>query len=111
MSYVYSASLPAILTVTASESISLLQTKEGEDQLDLLQENTHLLRSILDKSEYVETTSDMSSPVVHYRLTRNALSMSNLSNIEEQERFLQEIVDEVASPPPPNVSFAPFELC
>ena len=95
----YSASLPAILAVTASESISLLQKKEGEDQLVLLQENTHLLRSILDRSEYVETSSDINSPVVHYRLNSVAISTNGLSTLDDQERLLQEIVDEVPTIP------------
>jgi len=99
MSYVYSASLPAILAVTASESISLLQTKEGEDQLVLLQENTHLLRSILDKSEHIDTTSDVNSPVIHCRLNSLAISTNGLSTLDDQERLLQEIVDEVLTIP------------
>jgi serine palmitoyltransferase len=95
MSYVYSAALPAILAVTASESISLLSTKEGEDQLSILQENGHTLRSILDKSDFVETTSDYNSPVTHYRLTKTTITNCGLATLQDQERALQEIVDDV----------------
>jgi serine palmitoyltransferase len=94
---VFSAAMPAILAVTASESISLLSNKEGEEQLELLMENANTLRSILDKSEFVETTSDYNSPIIHYRLNESALSLNNLSTLQDQERLLQEIVDEVYS--------------
>ena len=91
----FSAALPAILTVAASESISLLSTREGEDQISILIENTNILRSILDKSEFVETTSDYNSPVTHYRLTEMTISQYALNSLQDQERLLQDIVDEV----------------
>ena len=90
--------MPAILAVTASESIALLSTKEGEEQLEYLVDNGNTLRSILDKSEFVETTSDFNSPITHYRLNESAISLNNLRTIQDQERLLQEIVDEVLSP-------------
>jgi serine palmitoyltransferase len=92
---VFSAALPAILAVTASESISLLSNREGEEQIAQLVENANTLRSVLDKSEFIETISDYSSPIVHYRLNEMTLSTCNLSNFQDQERILQEIVDEV----------------
>lgn len=94
----YSAALPAILAVTASESISLLSTREGEDQLSLLVENASTLRSILDKSEYIETTSDYNSPISHYTLNEWTISEHGLKTLADQERVLQEIVDEVLNP-------------
>jgi 7-keto-8-aminopelargonate synthetase-like enzyme len=94
---VFSAALPAILTVAASESISLLSTREGEEQISILIENTNILRSILDKSEFVETTSDHSSPITHYRLTETTISQYALNNLQDQERLLQDIVDEVCT--------------
>lgn len=95
LAYVYSAALPAILAVTASESISLLSSKEGEEQLTLLIDNANALRSLLDKSEFVETTSDYNSPISHYRLSDMAVSVCGLSTLQDQERLLQDIVDEV----------------
>jgi serine palmitoyltransferase len=92
---VFSAALPAILAVTASESISLLSSKEGEEQLALLTDNANTLRSILDKSEFVETSSDYNSPVSHYRLNDMALSACGLTTLQDQERLLQDVVDEV----------------
>ena len=92
----YSAALSAILAVVALESISLLSTKEGEGQLAVLQENGHLLRSIVDKSEYVQTTSDYNSPIAHYRLNEWTISSQGLKTLQDQERVLQEIVDEVS---------------
>lgn len=91
----FSAALPAILAVTASESISLLSSKEGEEQLTLLIENANTLRSIVDKSEFVETTSDYNSPITHYRLNEMAISMCGSRTFPDQEQILQEIVDEV----------------
>jgi len=93
---VFSAALPAILAVTASESIALLSTREGEDQLSLLVENASALRSVLDKSEYIETTSDYNSPKAHYRLNEWTISSQGLKTLQDQERLLQEIVDEVS---------------
>jgi 7-keto-8-aminopelargonate synthetase-like enzyme len=94
---VFSAAMPAILAVTASESISLLAAKEGEDQISLLMENTNMLRSVLDKSEYLETTSDFNSPIIHYRLNEWTLENNGLKTLQDQERVLQEIVDDVLS--------------
>ena len=91
----YSAALPAILAVTASESIALLQTKDGEEQLGILADNAATLRSILDKSEFVDTTSHHSSPITHYRLNEMTISINGLTALQDQERVLQEIVDEV----------------
>ena len=91
----FSSALPAILAVTASESISLLSSKEGEDQLAILIDNADTLRSILDKSEYIETISDYSSPITHYRLNEWTISNYGLKTLDDQDRVLQEIVDEV----------------
>jgi hypothetical protein len=57
-------------------------------------ENCTALRQILDKSEFLETTSNMHSPIIHYRLNPPAISLFSLS-FSEQERLLQEIIDEV----------------
>lgn len=98
MSYVYSAALPAILAVTASESLSILETREGEDLLSQLVANANTLHSILDKSEYLESISDYNSPIMHYRLNKEAISQFGLSTPQDQERILQDIVDEVLPP-------------
>lgn len=90
--------MPAILAVTASESISLLASKEGEDQISILMDNTNMLRSVLDKSEYLETISDFNSPVTHYRLNEWTIENYRLKSMQDQERVLQEIVDEVIPP-------------
>lgn len=94
----FSAALPAILAVTASESIVLLQTKEGQEHLAILADNAATLRSVLDKSEFIETTSSHASPITHYRLNEMAVSTNALTTFRDQERILQEIVDEVFYP-------------
>jgi 7-keto-8-aminopelargonate synthetase-like enzyme len=92
---VFSAAPPAILSVTASESIALLSAREGEDQLSLLVENASTLRSILNKSEYIETISDYNSPIAHYTLNESTISNQGLKTLQDQERLLQDIVNEV----------------
>ena len=61
-------------------------------------ENTSALRCILDKSEYLETISDYHSPIIHYRLNKTTVHNFGLSSFLEQERVLQEIIDEVSGP-------------
>jgi hypothetical protein len=58
-------------------------------------ENTSALRCILDKSEYLDSISDYHSPKTHYRLNETTVTNFGLSSFLEQERVLQEIVDEV----------------
>ena len=58
-------------------------------------ENASALRSVLDKSEYIETTSDYNSPIAHYRLNEWTISSQGLKTLQDQERVLQEVVDEV----------------
>ena len=73
----------------------MLQTKEGQEHLAILADNAATLRSVLDKSEFIETTSAYASPITHYRLNEMAISTNALTTFRDQERVLQEIVDEV----------------
>ncbi|CAE6337389.1 unnamed protein product [Rhizoctonia solani] len=66
-SFVFSAALPAMLAVAASEAISILTSTPSA--LAALHDNARLLRSTLEKcSEYIDITSHPASPVIHFTL-------------------------------------------
>ncbi|KAF9045050.1 serine palmitoyltransferase [Panaeolus papilionaceus] len=123
-SVVFSASMPALLAVCASEAINTLRSTPS--LFETLQENVRTLRAGLEKVEGVEVLSHLASPVVHVcikspsatfgsggmlnptsaLLTPSKHSQSNptsihgreakpnLSEYETEERVLQEIVEE-----------------
>jgi serine palmitoyltransferase len=86
--YVFSAALPAILAVTASETIKLLEN--NPDVLSVLRENIKAFRAVMDRSEYVRCTSDIENPVCMFTLKKEICG-----SIADQERLMIDIVDEV----------------
>jgi len=121
-SFVFSASMPALLAVSASEGINILRNTPSI--LETLQENVRAARAILDKVDAVTIPSHPASPIVHIyvRQTPPALlspppsstsavalksQYSNSHSIvsakdtsceaeyESEERLLQEVVEEV----------------
>jgi serine palmitoyltransferase len=120
-SFVFSASMPALLAVSASEGINILRNTPSI--LETLQENVRAARAILDRVEVITIPSHPASPIVHIyvRQTPPALlspppsssavtlkpQYSNSHSItsakdtgcegeyEAEERLLQEVVEEV----------------
>jgi len=92
-SYTYSAALPAMLATTASETLNMLQT--NPDILVQCRENIKAIRAQLDpRSDWVHCTSCPENPVMLLVLKADVINSRRLS-IDEQERVLQECVDEV----------------
>ncbi|TFK68170.1 serine palmitoyltransferase [Pluteus cervinus] len=123
-SFVFSASMPPLLAVSASEGIKLLLSKS--DMLEKLRVNIYEARQILDKFDLVTIPSHPDSPIIHIYLRApndcptsssflhpfSSSSNTKPSNptsalprdastwtwdIEEEEHLLQEIVEEAQS--------------
>lgn len=104
-SFVFSAALPPLLAVSASEAISLLSipltSSDPAHPLSQLPENVRALRHILDPIPTIDIPSAELSPLVHIHIKHAAPShavtlagiMTAESPREEQERLLQEVVD------------------
>ncbi|KAI5841875.1 pyridoxal phosphate-dependent transferase [Morchella snyderi] len=88
--YVFSAALPAILAVTASETIKLLEN--NSDVLSVLRENIKAFRAVMDRSEYIKCTSDIENPVCMFTLKKEVCG-----GIADQERLMMDIVDEAVA--------------
>ena len=94
-SYTYSAALPAMLATTACETLNMLQS--NPDILVQCRENIKTMRAQLDpRSDWVLCTSAVDNPVMLLVLKPEVVNSRRLST-EEQERVLQECVDEVCS--------------
>jgi serine palmitoyltransferase len=116
-SFVFSAALPAILAVSASEAINILRNTPSI--LSTLQENIHAIRAILERLDCITILSHPASPIIHIQVrTPSATHLSPLSvpaatasakpsnpaspaprdapvfDITTEERLLQDIVDE-----------------
>ncbi|KAK3305710.1 pyridoxal phosphate-dependent transferase [Chaetomium strumarium] len=90
--YTFSAALPAMAAVTASESLNLLQS--NPEILQQSRENIRLMRAQLDpRSDWVVCTSAPENPVMILVLKPEVVKARRLT-IEDQERLLQECVDE-----------------
>lgn len=95
-SYTFSAALPAMLATTASETLNMLQTTP--EILVQCRENIKAMRAQLDpRSDWVHCTSSPENPVMLLVLKPDIVNSRRL-NIEEQEKVLQECVDEVSTP-------------
>lgn len=95
-SYTYSAALPAMAAVTASETLNVLQC--NPDILLQCRENIRAMRAQLDpRSDWVQCTSDPENPVMLLVFKPEVVQSRRLTN-EDQERLLLEITDEVSSP-------------
>lgn len=95
-SYTYSAALPAMLATTASETLNMLQS--GPQILVACRDNIKAMRAQLDpRSDWVHCTSHIENPVMLLVLKTDVINSRQLST-REQERVLQECVDEVIQP-------------
>lgn len=95
-SYTYSAALPAMLATTASETLNMLQS--SPEILVQSRENIKAIRAQLDpRSDWVHCTSAAENPVLLLVLKPDIVNSRRLS-IGEQERVLQECVEEVFIP-------------
>lgn len=117
-SFVFSASLPALLAVSASEGINILRSSPSI--LSTLQENVRAARAILDRVDCITIPSHPASPIIHIHIrspSSSSLQPSTASfplspklsnpasplprdaitwdwDIESEERLLQDVVDE-----------------
>ena len=92
--YTYSAALPAMLAMTASETVQLLQS--NPDILTHCRENIKTMRLQLDpRSDWVVCTSAVDNPIMLLVLKPEAIKARQLGT-EEQERLLIECADEVS---------------
>ncbi|KAH7095000.1 pyridoxal phosphate-dependent transferase [Paraphoma chrysanthemicola] len=91
-SYTYSAALPALLSTTASETISLLQ--EQPEILAGLRENVKAMRAQLDpRSDWVRTDSAAENPMMLLTFKPEVIEAKKLS-IEDQNQIFRDVVDE-----------------
>lgn len=91
-SYTFSASMPAMLTVTALEALKTIQ--ENPNLIVNLGQNSERMQSRLQKAfreEAIKVDGEIGSPIFHLRMEAPS------ENREDDERFLQEIVDMVYS--------------
>lgn len=86
--YVFSASLPSVLTVAAMSSLKLLDDSPSKF-IGPLRENTQVMRSILSAIPGVMCLGAEVSPVMHLRLK------DRLATRDEEEFLLQDVVEEV----------------
>ncbi|KAG5951425.1 hypothetical protein E4U53_003130 [Claviceps sorghi] len=90
--YTYSAALPAMLAMAASETVHLLQS--SPDILTQCRENIKAMRSQLDpRSEWVICTSAPENPVMLVVLKPEVIAARKLG-LDDQERILLDCVDE-----------------
>ncbi|KAJ3573105.1 hypothetical protein NP233_g2649 [Leucocoprinus birnbaumii] len=121
LSFVFSASMPALLSVAASEGINVLRSTPSI--LATLQENVQAARAILDKLDCITIPSHPASPIIHIYIKNSKSSLhpstaatavpsskpSNPSSIlpkdaaswdwdiSVEEKILQDVVDEALS--------------
>lgn len=92
-SYTFSAALPAMLAVTASETMNIVQN--NSDVLNTIRENVRALRAQLDpRSDWVMCTSAIENPILLLVIKPNIVQSRRMT-LDDQDRVLQECVDEV----------------
>lgn len=92
--YTFSAALPAMLAMTASETVHMLQTHP--EILSQCRENIKVLRAQLDpRSDWVNCTSHVENPILLLALKPEVIETRKLS-MEDQERLLMDCADEVS---------------
>ncbi|PTB77137.1 serine palmitoyl CoA transferase subunit-like protein [Trichoderma longibrachiatum ATCC 18648] len=90
--YTYSAALPAMLAMTASESVKLLQS--NPEVLVQCRENIRALRAQLDpRSDWVVCTSSLDNPILLLVLKPEVIKGKRLT-VDDQEKLLMECVEE-----------------
>lgn len=91
--YTYSAALPAMLAMTASETVRLLQS--NPDILTQCRDNTRALRAQLEpRSNWVICTSAPDNPIILLVLKPDVIKGRRLS-VDDQEHILMECAEEV----------------
>ncbi|EJU01455.1 serine palmitoyltransferase [Dacryopinax primogenitus] len=112
--FVFSAALPALLAVSASEAIGILRDNPG--CLRELVENVRVVRGVLDRLECIEIPSHPASPLIHIYVRNSPATLEvpngiarktnkskpnslvpadpDVFDIESEERLLQDVVDE-----------------
>ncbi len=94
-SYTYSAALPAMAAVTASETIMMLQTQP--ELIATLRENMKTMWTQLDpRSDWMYCTSAPENPIMLMVLKPEVISSRRLT-MEDQQHLLQDVVDETLS--------------
>ena len=88
-SYVFSAALPAMLSVTAAEAIKIIEG--NPDMLVFLRELTKIARAQLERSEYIHITSAPENPRILWGIKEEVLEEKG---IEDVERLLADVVEE-----------------
>ncbi|KAI1749027.1 aminotransferase class I and II [Xylaria castorea] len=92
LAYTYSAALPAMSAVTASETLNVLQC--NPDILIQCRENIRAMRAQLDpRSDWVTCTSDPENPVMILVFKPDIIQARRLS-IDDQERLFSDCVEE-----------------
>ncbi|KND90774.1 Serine palmitoyltransferase 1, partial [Tolypocladium ophioglossoides CBS 100239] len=90
--YTYSAALPAMLAMTASETVHLLQS--NPDILTQCRENIRAMKAQLDpRSDWIMCTSAPENPIMLLVLKPDVIKARKLS-VDDQERILMECADE-----------------
>ena len=108
-SFVFSAAVPALLAVSASEGINILRNTQSI--LSALQENVRAIRAVLDRVDAITIPSHAASLIIHIHLRSPAQSSAvtlkapNPStpapreppsfDIAGEEHVLQDVADEV----------------
>lgn len=99
-SFVFSAALPALLAVSASEGINILRNTPSI--LSTLQENIRTIRTVLERVDCITIPSHAASPIIHIYVRTHTVPAATKSanpsplsfDIAAEERLLQDIVDE-----------------
>lgn len=92
--YTFSAALPAMSAVTASETLTMLQTQP--DIIASLRENIKIMWQQLDpRSDWMVCTSAPENPIMILVFKQEVVSSRRLT-VADQLGLLQEIVDEVS---------------
>ncbi|KAF9225009.1 PLP-dependent transferase [Gyrodon lividus] len=94
-SFVFSASMPALLATSASEAINYLRNTPSV--LVTLQENIRAMRAVLEKTEGITLLGHRASPIIHFclRNTPQTLTVTPPTpDYDAEERILQDIVDD-----------------
>lgn len=91
--HTFSAALPAISAVTASETLAILQS--NPELLISMRDLTKTMWTQLDpRSDWMYCTSSPENPVMLMVIKPEVVSQKRLS-VEDQQLLLQDIVDEV----------------
>ncbi|ORX90870.1 PLP-dependent transferase [Basidiobolus meristosporus CBS 931.73] len=94
LGYTYSASLPAVLAVSARKGLSLLQ--KDSSLIGTLRANISIFRKALLAIPTITLGEGHEySPVIHIRIQSDLIDRLDLS-VEHQEKILQHIVDDSA---------------